>query len=138
MNVQPILLLLGAGFLVVNERVLIEYVRFLRRRRGALLIWPAPRPPQYSLSIGVGVALGIVFGCLIGYFAGDVAAFLEQVFRFQIFDSSVYVVTKLPSELRVGQVAWIAGIAALIALAGTIYPAYRASQVPPADALRYD
>jgi lipoprotein-releasing system permease protein len=85
-----------------------------------------------------GVALGILFGCLIGYYAGEVAAFLEHVFRFQIFDSSVYVVTQLPSELRAGQVAWIAGIAALIALSGTIYPAYRASQVPPADALRYD
>jgi lipoprotein-releasing system permease protein len=85
-----------------------------------------------------GVALGIVFGCLIGYYAGDVAAFLEHAFQFEIFDSSVYVVTKLPSELRPAQVAWIAGIAALIALAGTIYPAYRASQVPPADALRYD
>jgi lipoprotein-releasing system permease protein len=85
-----------------------------------------------------GVALGILFGCLIGYFAGDVAAFLEHAFRFEFFDSSVYVVTKLPSELRLGQVGWIAGIAALIALAGTIYPAYRASQVPPADALRYD
>jgi lipoprotein-releasing system permease protein len=85
-----------------------------------------------------GVALGVLFGCLIGYYAGDVAAFLEQVFRFEIFDSSVYVVTKLPSELHFGQVAWIAGIAAVIALSGTIYPAYRASQVPPADALRYD
>jgi len=85
-----------------------------------------------------GVVLGILFGCLIGYYAGDVAAFLEHAFRFEFFDSSVYVVTKLPSELRLGQVGWIAGIAALIALAGTIYPAYRASQVPPADALRYD
>jgi lipoprotein-releasing system permease protein len=85
-----------------------------------------------------GVALGILFGCVIGYYAGDVAAFLEHAFRFEIFDSSVYVVTKLPSELRAGQVVWIGAVAALIALAGTIYPAYRASQVPPADALRYD
>jgi hypothetical protein len=59
-NVQPVLLLLGAGFVVVNARVLVEYARFLRRRRGALLIWPAPRPPQYALSIAVGVALGVL------------------------------------------------------------------------------
>jgi lipoprotein-releasing system permease protein len=85
-----------------------------------------------------GVAFGILFGCLIGYYAGDVAAFLEQVFGFQIFDSDVYVVTKLPSELRLGQVAWISGTSMLIALAGTIYPAFRASRVPPADALRYE
>ena len=85
-----------------------------------------------------GVALGILFGCLIGYYAGEVAAFLEWVFGFQIFDSDVYAVTTLPSELRLGQVAWISGTAALIALAGTVYPAFRASRVPPADALRYE
>ncbi len=60
MNVQPVLLLLGAGFIVVNLRALLEYVRFLKRRRGALLVWPAPRPPQYTLSLAIGVALGIL------------------------------------------------------------------------------
>jgi hypothetical protein len=59
-NVQPVLLLLGAAFLVVNARVLWQYVRFIRRRRTAILIWPAPRPPQYGLSLGVGVALGLL------------------------------------------------------------------------------
>ena len=59
-NVQPILLLLGAAFLVVNARVLLEYLRFLRRRSRALLIWPAPRPPQYTLSLAIGVMLGLL------------------------------------------------------------------------------
>jgi lipoprotein-releasing system permease protein len=36
------------------------------------------------------------------------------------------------------QVAWIAGIAMLITLAATIYPAFTAARVPPADALRYE
>jgi lipoprotein-releasing system permease protein len=40
--------------------------------------------------------------------------------------------------LRVEQIVWIAGIAMLITLAATIYPAFRASRVPPADALRYE
>jgi hypothetical protein len=59
-NVQPVLLLLGAGFVVVNARVIFLYVRFLQRRRRALLIWPAPRPPQYTLSLAIGVALGLL------------------------------------------------------------------------------
>lgn len=60
MNVQPVLLLLGAGFVVVNARVLLQYFRFLRRRRTALLIWPPPKPPQYALSLAIGVALGLL------------------------------------------------------------------------------
>jgi lipoprotein-releasing system permease protein len=86
----------------------------------------------------LGVGLGVLFGCLIGYYAGAVAAFLERAFHFEIFDSSVYIVTRLPSELRLEQVLWIAGVAMFITLLSTIYPAFRASRVPPADVLRYE
>ena len=34
-----------------------------------------------------GVALGVLLGTVIGHNAGDVAAFLERLFRFEIFDS---------------------------------------------------
>jgi len=85
-----------------------------------------------------GVALGVLLGTVVGYNAGDVAHFLERVFRFEFFDSSVYIVTRLPSEVRLQQVAWIAGIAMFITLLATIYPSLRAARIPPADALRYE
>jgi lipoprotein-releasing system permease protein len=85
-----------------------------------------------------GVALGVLLGTVIGYNAGEVAHFLERLFRFEFFDSSVYIVTRLPSEVRLEQVAWIAGIAMFITLLATIYPSLRAARIPPADALRYE
>jgi lipoprotein-releasing system permease protein len=48
------------------------------------------------------------------------------------------VVTRLPSELRLEQILWIAAVAMLITLLATVYPALRAARVPPADALRYE
>jgi lipoprotein-releasing system permease protein len=85
-----------------------------------------------------GVALGVLLGCLVGHYAGAIAAFFERLFRFEIFNSEVYIVTRIPSELHFDQIAWVAGIAMIITLAATIYPAFRASRVPPADALRYE
>jgi lipoprotein-releasing system permease protein len=93
---------------------------------------------QGSVIAWFGVALGVFFGTLIGHNAGAVAEFLERLFRFQIFNAEVYVITRLPSELHLDQILWIAGIAMTITLLATLYPAWRASRIPPADALRYE
>ena len=54
------LLVLGAGFLIANARLILELVRYRRRRRSALLIWPGPPPPYYGLTLGLGVATGLL------------------------------------------------------------------------------
>jgi lipoprotein-releasing system permease protein len=93
---------------------------------------------QGSVIAWFGVGLGVLLGTLVGYYAGSIAAFLERLFNFEFFDSSVYVVTRIPSELRGEQILWIAGIAMFITLLATIYPSTRAARIPPADALRYE
>ena len=39
---------------------ILEYVRFLRKRRSAVLIWPSPRPPYYGLALAIGVTTGLL------------------------------------------------------------------------------
>jgi hypothetical protein len=53
-------LLLGVGFLAANARLGLEYARYMRRRRGALLTWRAPRPPYYAMQLGIGVLMGVI------------------------------------------------------------------------------
>lgn len=63
MTLQDILLLLGAGFLVANVRIALDFLRFLRRRSSALLVWLPAKPPYH----GVLVAIGVMMGVLIVY-----------------------------------------------------------------------
>jgi hypothetical protein len=58
--VTSALLLLGFGFLIANAKLAYDYVRFLRRRRSALLTWRIPKPPQYTFALALGVALGVL------------------------------------------------------------------------------
>jgi lipoprotein-releasing system permease protein len=92
-----------------------------------------------GLVIGwAGVTLGVIFGVILAYNADPVMKFLETLFGFQVWDSDVYYVTSLPSEVRWPMVVQIALGAFLLTGLATIYPALRASKVEPAEALRYE
>jgi hypothetical protein len=54
------LVVLGVGFLIANLKLALDYFAFLKRRRGALLVWSAPKPPQYAFMLALGVALGLL------------------------------------------------------------------------------
>jgi hypothetical protein len=60
MTLQDILLLLGAGFLVANVRTALDFLRFLKRRSSALLVWLPPKPPYYNFLVAIGVMMGIL------------------------------------------------------------------------------
>ncbi len=91
-----------------------------------------------GLAIGwFGVAAGLALGILIARHVSGIVPVLERLFGFHFLDADVYYVTTIPSELHLGDVAWIAAAAFTLTLASTIYPAVRAARTPPADALRY-
>ena len=54
------LLVLGLGFLVADAKLVLDYLQYRKRRRNALLTWPSPKPPQYGVALGIGVALGLL------------------------------------------------------------------------------
>ena len=85
-----------------------------------------------------GVLAGGAVGCLLGVSVGDMIAWFEQQLNFTVLDPDVYYTTTLPSELLWSDVLVVCGGAAVISLLATIYPAWRASRIQPAEALRYD
>lgn len=60
MDLSRILFVLGVGFFLANVRLLVQFIRFLRLRSSALLIWPGRRPPFYGLLLALGAVLGVL------------------------------------------------------------------------------
>ncbi|HEX5109977.1 MAG TPA: hypothetical protein VFV95_16105 [Vicinamibacterales bacterium] len=57
---QQTLFLFGLGFLGANVKVAVDFLRYRRQRRNALLVWPRVRPAHYRFSLALGVAQGLL------------------------------------------------------------------------------
>ena len=92
-----------------------------------------------GMAVGImGIVLGTVLGLLLAYSIGDLVAAFETLTGLYLFDPSVYLISALPSKILFADVATVIGCAMVISLLATLYPAWRAGQVLPAEALRYD
>jgi lipoprotein-releasing system permease protein len=92
-----------------------------------------------GLAIGiVGVALGVLFGIIGALTVSDVVAWVESVLNIQFLGEDVYFINYLPSHLLWNDVLIISSSALLLSFLATIYPSIRASQVQPAEAVRYE
>ncbi|MGH1543673.1 MAG: lipoprotein-releasing ABC transporter permease subunit [Arenicella sp.] len=86
----------------------------------------------------VGTFIGAVLGVLIALNLGSIIGFLEGVFGFQFFPPDVYVITNFPAELRMADLLSIVLGSLFISMVATLFPAWRASKIQPAEALRYE
>jgi len=60
MDLGKILFLLGVGFFIANLRLLFHFIRFVRLKSSAVLIWPGRRPPFYGLLLVLGAVLSLL------------------------------------------------------------------------------
>lgn len=93
---------------------------------------------QGSAIGALGTLLGIAFGCGLSLVAQDIVSFIEAVFNVQFLKSDVYPLTYLPSEILISDVLQVASTALMLCFLATIYPAWKASRIEPAQALRYE
>ena len=86
----------------------------------------------------VGILTGCALGTLVALYIGDIVGWVEQLTNTNLFDPNVYFVSQLPSVWRWQDTLTIALAGLVMSLLATLYPAYQAAKIHPAEALRYD
>ena len=93
---------------------------------------------QGSLIGIVGTVMGVMGGLALAMNLDDIVAFVENLFDMKVLSPSVYYISDLPSEVRAGDVIYVACISFFLTVLATIYPARKAAKTQPAEALRYE
>jgi lipoprotein-releasing system permease protein len=86
----------------------------------------------------VGTVLGTVGGVALALNVTTIVPAIERIFGVHFLPADVYYISELPSKLIWSDVYQITSLAFLLALLATIYPAWQASRVNPAEVLRYE
>ena len=85
-----------------------------------------------------GIIVGVTLGVMLAANVDVIVAGLEQVFHFKILSPDVYYISEVPSELESRDVLIAVLVAGCLCLCAPLYPAFLASRIAPAQALRYD
>lgn len=86
----------------------------------------------------IGTAIGGIVGVLLSFVVTDLVSGLEKISGIQFLHSDVYPISYLPSDLQWADVLQVLLTALIISFFASLYPAWRASRVQPAEALRYE
>jgi lipoprotein-releasing system permease protein len=132
-----------AAFNIVSTMVMVVK----SKRRDIAILRTFGASPRSVLSIFVvqgsligllGIALGVLLGVLIAFNLQRLVHGLEDLVGFKFLDARVYFMSDLPAHVRLSDVLEICAFALVLACLSTLYPAWRAARLLPAESLRND
>jgi lipoprotein-releasing system permease protein len=86
----------------------------------------------------IGTLSGLFLGLLVALNIDVIVPALERLFHASFLPKDIYLISSMPSDPQYADIMPIVVIALILAFLATIYPSWRASQVNPAEALRYE
>ncbi len=93
---------------------------------------------QGSLIGVIGTVVGVVLGVLLSINIEHIVPMLESLLNTDLLSADVYYISQLKAELHESDVVQIALLSLVLSFLSTLYPAWRAARVQPAEALRYE
>ena len=89
--------------------------------------------------IGIaGTLAGVAGGVALATHVETLVPAIEGFFGVKFLSPDVYYISAVPSDMRWSDVAAVGGVAFVMSVLATLYPAWRASRVQPVEALRHE
>jgi lipoprotein-releasing system permease protein len=86
----------------------------------------------------IGALGGMLLGLLIAFNIDVIVPALEALFQASFLPKDIYLISRMPSDPQMSDILPVVLISLLLSFVATVYPSWRASQVNPAEALRYE
>ena len=86
----------------------------------------------------IGMLAGLVSGVWLALNVETIVPAIEEFFHIKFLSPDIYYISELPSDLQWSDVIWICSVAFIMNVLATIYPALRAANTQPVEALRYE
>ncbi|GLP94883.1 lipoprotein-releasing ABC transporter permease subunit [Paraferrimonas sedimenticola] len=83
----------------------------------------------------VGTVFGVGAGAYLAWNLPNIGRWLDTTFGINVFSGSVYFIDFLPSQLQLSDVLLVSVLSLLLSFVATLYPAWQATKVQPAQAL---
>ncbi|MEY4755321.1 MAG: hypothetical protein RJA34_219 [Pseudomonadota bacterium] len=86
----------------------------------------------------IGTLVGLALGLSVAYNIDVIVPALERLLSASFLPKDIYLISQMPSDPQQSDILPITLISLALAFVATLYPSWRASQVNPAEALRYE
>ena len=89
--------------------------------------------------IGIlGTIIGAILGIIVSINIETIRNFISTFFEKELFSPQIYFLSTLPSNINFNEVFVVMGLSVCLTLLASMFPAWKASKISPAEALRYE